>query len=112
MDAARVRRRQTYRPATLNNHRSTHILFIQFCRVFGVPLDSPSVDHLSAFAEWLILSGLAAGTVRNHLSSVKTFYVWWNKPGIVSLFRSDSWALTIRAVNNTLRPSPHTKAAV
>ena len=110
--AARSRRRQAFRPATLRNHRSSHTLFLQFCSVFQVDREAPSIDDLGAFAEWMLDSGLACATVRNHMSSVKTLYIWWDKPGVVDIFSSDPWALTIRGIMNSVRPGPPATTAV
>ena len=88
------------------------MLFLQFCSCFGIDFHAPSLDDLGAFTEWLINSGLAPSTVRNHLSSVKTLYVWWSKPSVVALFRSDAWSHMIRGISNTVRPSPPNRSAM
>ena len=46
------------------------------------------------------------------MSSIKVFYMWWNKPQVVALFRSDPWQLTIRGINNSLRPPSTTLTAI
>ena len=70
------------------------------------------MDDLAAFAEWLISFKLIPNTVRNYLSSVKTLYLWWHKPHIVKLFKTDTWSLTLRAINNTTRPTTSGRTAV
>ena len=110
--AAQARRRQAYRPATLNNLRSSHTLFLQFCQVFGVNFTAPDLDDLAAFSEWLIGSGLSPKTIHNHLSALRTLYIWWDKPQVVALFSADNWTLTMRAISNTTRPSLSIRAAM
>ena len=80
--------------------------------MFQVNSESPSIDDLGAFAEWLLESGLACATVRNHLSSVKTLYIWWDKPGVVAIISSDPWALSIKGIMNSVRPGPLATTAV
>ena len=101
-----------YRPATLRNHRSTHMLYVQFCLVYRVQLEDPTVDDLGAFAEWLLAAGLASSTVRNQLSAVKTLYLWWDKPHIINIFNSPAWGLSLRGILNSTRPSQNSKTAV
>ena len=110
--AAQGRRRQAYRPSTLRNHHSTHMLYIQFSLVFGMATDAPMVDDLGAFAEWLLASGLAPATVRNHLSAVRMLYIWWNKPQVLDVFSSNTWALTLRGILNSSLPRLSSKTAI
>ena len=110
--SARVRRRQAYRPGTLKNYRSSHILYIQFCQVYGIVLANPSVDDISAFAEWLIVVRLAPSTIKNIPSAVRILYMWWQKPNIVKLFQSDAWSMTLRGISKSVRPSQLNKSTM
>ena len=110
--SARARRRQAYRPGTLRNYRSAHILYIQFCQVYGILLSSPTVDDISAFAEWLIAAKLAPSTIKNLLSAVRILYMWWEKPNIIKLFQSDAWSMTLRGISNSVRPSQINKSTI
>ena len=110
--AALARRKQAYRPATLKNYTSAHTLYIQFCLIFQIDYHQPTLDDLGAYAEWLITSGLSTSTVKNHLSSIKILYLWWNKPHILHLLRSEPWALTLRGLAYSTRPLPCSTTAV
>ena len=100
---------QAYKPATMKN--LLFILFIQFSRTFGIDYTTPSIDDLGAFAEWLISARLAPAKVHSHLYSVRTLYMWWHKPSVTSIFRSHTWALTIRGILNTTRPPKDRRTA-
>ena len=94
-----------YRPGTRRNFSTYQRGIIQFCLKLGIPVDSPIVDDLSAFAEWLIQAQLAPATVRNNLSAVKTLFLLWDTPTVIDAFNSYSWALTMKEINLSVRQS-------
>ena len=106
------RRRQAYRPATLKNYQSAQKLYLQFCLVHNIDVSHPSELDLAAYAEWLVQSALSCSTVRNHLAAVKMFYQWWDKSAIVGSLSSPAWALTVKGMLNTIRPSFDKRAAM
>ena len=75
-------------------------------------MSSPTVDDISAYAEWLIAANLAPSTIKNLLSAVKILYTWWQKHHIVKLFQSDAWSLTLRGITNSVRPSQTNKSTI
>ena len=77
-EAARRRRLEAHRPGTRRNMISCQRLYLQFCLVMDIPLETPGVDDLGAFAEWLIRAGMAPSTIANYLSAVKTLYLMWD----------------------------------
>ena len=48
--------------------------YVQYAFAHGFNPKSADVDQLSGFAEYLILEGLALGTVLNYISAVKFLF--------------------------------------
>ena len=83
--------------------------------------NEPTVDDLGADAEWLIQDGLSPATIKNHLLAIKNLYLYWDIPGVIQLFDSFSWSLTLKALkyashttidNRTAITVPHLIALV
>ena len=111
-EAAVRRRSWAYRPGTRRNFITYHRVFIQFCLKLGIPVEDPTVDDLSAFAEWLVQAQLAPATIRNYLSAIKTLYLSWNTSEVVEAFNSYSWALTLKAITLSVRPPSDNRSAI
>ena len=97
-EAARWRRREAHRPGTRRNLVSAQKLFLQFCLKFGIPMQEPTLDDLSAYVEWLIEDGLAPSTIKNYLSAVKNLFLLWNITDVIHIFDSYRWSLTLKAI--------------
>ena len=80
--------------------------------LYDVDPDDPSCDQLAAYTEWLLQGGLAVATVRNHMAAIKSLYLWVANTKIVDILNSSVWALTIKGLLNTIRPSYNIKAAM
>ena len=87
-------------------------LYIQFCLVSDFGMDSPHVDELRAFAEWLLQAGLGSSTIANCLSAVKTMYLTWDCPEAVHIFESYAWSLTLKAIKFAVRPATGGRSSV
>ena len=111
-EAARRRRLEAHRPGTRRNMISCQRLYLQFCLVMDIPLETPGVDDLGAFAEWLIRAGMAPSTIANYLSAVKTLYLMWDLSEPIEVFNSYAWSLTMKAVKHAVRPVLNNRAAV
>ena len=103
---------QAHRPGTRRNFATCHRIFFQFCFKLGIPPLGPTVDDLSAFAEWLVQAQLVPATVRNYLSAVKTLYQMWGVTPVLQAFNSYAWSLTLRAINLSVRPTQNNRTAV
>ena len=111
-EAARSRRLQAHRPGTRKNFATYHRLFVQFCLVTGIPVLDPSVHDLAAFAEFLVQAGLAPSTIQNYLSAIKSLYLSWELPAVISAFNSYAWSLTVKAISLSVRPPLDSRTAV
>ena len=111
-EAARRRRLEAHRPGTRRNMISCQRLYLQFCLVMDIPLETPGVDDLGAFAEWLIRAGMAPSTIANYLSAVKTLNLMWDLSEPIEVFNSYAWSLTMKAVKHAVRPVLNNRAAV
>ena len=109
---AQDRRKSAFRPGTIKNHRSAQTLFLQFGMLFNINPDQPTCDQLAAYTEWLLQGGLAVATVRNHVAAIKSLYLWVANTDIVAILNSSAWALTVKGILNTIRPSYNIKAAM
>ena len=61
-------------------------------------MKEPTCEDLAACVEWLIQDGLASNTIKNHISAVKSLFLWWNINSVIDIFDSYRWSLTIRAL--------------
>ena len=67
-------------------NKNAHVkAFFSFCEDFSLPLSAPSPDILVLYVTFLVsIKGVAVPTVKNHLSSVRTFFathgVWVPSP--------------------------------
>ena len=111
-EAARIRRREAHRPGTRKNLWSCQKLYLQFAIVFKIPILSPGVDDLAVFAEWLIAADLSVSMVQNYISAVKNMYLGWGTASALEIFDSYAWALTIKAINFSVRPKLDSRTAV
>ena len=111
MDAQR-RRRSGFRPATLNNYTSSATLWVQFCLVHNVSLTAPTQDDVGAYTEFLLRGQLAPATIRNYMTALRAFYMWWSQPQAVAILNSHATRLTIRGIDYTVESSADTRTAV
>ena len=111
-EAARLRRKEGYRPGSRKNLLSCQTLFIQFALVYEVDLQAPRLDDFGAFAELLLISGRSPATVKNYLSAVKLLFQEWQVPAVVKDLSSPAWTLTLRAIAYSAGPQPDHRSAV
>ena len=62
-EAARLRRKEGYKPSSRKNLISSQTLFIQFVLVYEVDLQASALDDFGAFAEFLLISGRSPALV-------------------------------------------------
>ena len=110
-EAARLRRKEGYRPGSQKNLISCQTL-IQFAMVYEVDLQAPTLDDFGAFAELLLISGRSPATVKNYLSAVKLLFQEWKVPSVVRDLSSPVWSLTLRAIAYSAGPQPDHRSAV
>ena len=72
--SARKRRGEAMRPGTRKNLMSCQTLFVQFCLMYGIPVEAPSIDDVGAFTELLVESKLSVATIKNYCVAIKTLY--------------------------------------
>ena len=109
-EAARLRRKEGYRPGSRKNLISCQTLFIQFALVYDVDLYSPRLDDFSAFAE--LFSGRSPATVKNYLSAIKSLFQEWRAASVVKDLTSPAWTLTLRAISYSAGPQPDNISAI
>ena len=87
-------------------------LFVQFCYVFGIPLEAPTASHFGAFTEFLVQDSVHPNTIKNYFSAIKALFSWWEKWEVVRLLNSQTWTRTHKAIANSVRPTIPDKTAV
>ena len=112
VDAAQDRRRNGYRPNTFCNYYSCAVVFIQFCVVYGIQPTALGHDDLGAFLEFLVAGRLAAPTIKNYLSAIRSLFTWWDQPQVLRVLNSQACRLIQRGIANTVRPAQDTRAAM
>ena len=110
--AAIDRRRRGFRPATHSNYVSSITLYIQFCVIYDIPVESPTQNDFGAFCEFLIRGELAPATIKNYFSAIRAFYAWWPLPLVLKMLKSQATTLTIRGISYTVRSPPDVRAAM
>ena len=111
-EAARLRRKEGYRPGSRKNLISCQTLFIQFALVYDVDLYAPRLDDFGAFAELLLISGRSPATVKNYLSAIKSLFQEWRAASVVKDLTSPAWTLTLRAISYSAGPQPDNRSAI
>ena len=111
-EAARLRRKEGYRPGSRKNLISCQTLFIQFALVYDVDLYAPRLDDFGAFAELLLISGRSPATVKNYLSAIKSLFQEWRATSVVKDLTSPAWTLTLRAISYSAGPQPDNRSAI
>ena len=110
-EAARLRRKEGYRPGSRKNLLSCQTLFIQFALVYEVVLQTPRLDDFGTFAELLLISGRSPAMVKNYLSAVTLFFQEWQVPSVVRDLSSPAWTLIFRAIAYSAGPQPDHRLA-
>ena len=111
-EAARLRRKEGYRPGSRKNLISCQTLFIQFALVYDVDLYAPRLDDFGAFAELLLISGRSPATVKNYLPAIKSLFQEWRAASVVKDLTSPAWTLTLRAISYSAGPQPDNRSAI
>ena len=102
--AARRRVSQAFRPGTIANHRSHHILYLAFCDKFFIsPLPAAPLT-LQLFLEFLLTTYASPRSALNVISSVKVLHLVADAD--TTAFTSYSFSLSKRSVINNVRHLP------
>ena len=80
--------------------------------MLDIPPQSPTVDDLGAYVEWLVQDGLSPATIKNHMSAIKNLYLYWDIPKVTQIFESFSWSLTLRALKYASRVTFDNRTAI
>jgi hypothetical protein len=70
----RVRLSQAYRQATHSAHRTAVTALAMFCTYYDVSFPAIGKHTLLSFIKFLINSNLSVPTVKNYVSSIKSFF--------------------------------------
>ena len=99
-----------WRPDTWKRYTSSYLKFQMFCQSNDIdPTNCPLLDYL-AYSEHLVQQGLAAATISNHLSALKTMCKWY---GINQhLWETDHWKWNHRSIALSVRKPPKLKTVV
>jgi hypothetical protein len=73
-DRVNHRLKQAYRPCTQRAHLTAVIALASFCIYYDVAFPLIGIHTLLAFIEFLMSSDLAVPTVKNYISSIKTYF--------------------------------------
>lgn len=94
----------------MNNRLSALKAYICFAVDMKFKYDSPTPELLCAYLEYLIQRGLSPGSVKNHLTNVKGFFI--NAGISTTPFESRLVINAFRAIDISIRHSPKTKVAL
>jgi hypothetical protein len=103
-ERVRVRLSQAYRPSTHSAHRTAVTALAMFCIYYDVSFPAIGIHTLLSFIEFLINSNLSVPTVKNYVSSIKSFFKANSLPSEVFL----SHHLTLALASLTKNYSPPT----
>ena len=111
-EAARLRRKEGYRPGSRKNLLSCQTLFIQFALVTK---SSYRLLGWTTLARLQSSSSSVAGPLprlKNNLSAVKLLFQEWQVPSVVRDLSSPAWTLILRAITYSAGPQPDHRSAV
>ena len=100
----RQRTNQAYRPGTLANQKSHHILYMAFCLKFELSPLPAATDVLQLFVEFLMTTYSSPKSVLNVVSSVKTLHLALQLD--TAAFQSYDFSLTKRSLLINVRHFP------
>jgi site-specific recombinase XerD len=97
-----VRLSQAYRPSTHSAHRTAVTALAMFCTYYDVSFPAIGIHTLLSFIEFLINSNLSVPTVKNYVSSIKSFFKANSLPSEV--FISHHLTLALASLSKNYSP--------
>ena len=100
------------RPGTRKNLNSCQTLFVQFCIVYGIPVEAPTIDDVEAFTELLVEAGLSVAPIKNYSVATKTLYAEWGLVRILKRFDVPAWKFMLKGLAYSADTRQDTRTAM